>query len=539
MMGGTLLKNGILYDGTGKKGYQADLLIEGDRIAGIGQKLPDAERVMDVSGMAVCPGFIDIHRHCDAKPFSDCEFGRRELAQGITTTVIGNCGISLTPAPADDTAAREMYDFNEAVLGPVSSNLPRSFEAYMEQLKKIPLPLNLAVMVGTGSVRVTVKGFTDQPFTKTELERGRQLIEDGMVRGALGASVGIMYIPECYTSIEEFACLLEPLGRYNRLLTAHIRGEGDSLTESVREVIEIARRVGCALEISHFKSCGMANWQKKIKEAICLIEEARARGQDVTCDFYPYEGGSTSLTTMLPPVFIRGSMADALRRLGTREGVEEFRKSSRILYRDWDNYCVTLGWDRIIISGVVKEKYRKMRGMTMTEAASRYGYDDPEALAAEMMHEENGKTAIINMSMCQEDIDTIARLPYSSIISDSVYAQTDTPHPRMYGTFPKIIREYVNERKVLSLETAIHKMTGLPAQRMQIEGRGILREGCYADILVFDPEKFRDNADFTAPARLPSGLTYLFLNGELVIRDDEWVEELHNGVCILKSDPPQ
>lgn len=533
-MNSILLKNGIIYDGTGKKGFQADLLIEGDRIAKIGRDLTEAETVIDVSGKVVCPGFIDIHRHCDAKPLLNCDFGRRELTQGITTAVIGNCGISLVPAPSDDMIARELYDFNEAVLGPVTLDFPRSFEEYVERLKKVPLPVNMGVMIGTGSVRVSVKGFTDQPFTRRELEQGRQLIEDALIRGALGASVGIMYLPECYTSIEEFVYLLEPLGRYHRILTAHIRGEGDSLLESVAEVIEIARRVGCALEISHFKSCGMANWRKKIKEAILLIDNARKLGQDITCDFYPYEGGSTSLTTMLPPVFVRGNMTDALRRLGTREGEEEFRKSSRIPYRDWDNYCITLGWDRIIISGVIKEKYQKMRGMTMTAAASQFGYADPEALAAEMMYEENGKTAIINMSMCQDDIDEIARLPYSGIISDAIYAETDTPHPRMFGAFPKIIREYVNERKILSLETAIYKMTGLPAKRMQIEDRGVLQEGFYADILVFDPDKFRDNANFGNPAVLSSGITCLFLNGKMVIRDDEWKDEIHNGVCILK-----
>lgn len=533
-MGTILLKNGIIYDGLGNPGKTGDVLIKDDRIEKIGSlEGVEADRVIDVKGKVICPGFVDIHRHCDAKPLNDPLFGQRELAQGITTTVVGNCGISLTPCPQDDAGAREMYDFDEAVLGPMGLGLPRTYAEYLETLKKTPLPLNFASMVGTGAVKITVKGFSDTPYTKEELDAARALIEDAMERGAVGVSLGIMYLPECYSSTDEFAYILEPVGRYGRVIATHIRGEGDSMVESVREVIEIAKKAGCALEISHFKSCGVNNWKKQIHEAIALIEKARAQGQDVTCDFYPYEGGSTALTTMLPPVFVAGDMTKALERLGTPEGVEEFRVSSRKPYDDWDNFCVTLGWERIIISGVTKEKFKPMLGMTVTDAAKEFGYTDPEALAAALMHEENGKTAIINMSMCQDDIDTVAKLPYSHIISDAIYAETDTPHPRMYGAFPKVIREYVGERQFYTMEEAIYKMTGLPAKRMKLAGRGVLKEGNYADILVFDPKRFTDHATFRDPAQAADGLDYLFLNGKLTIRQDEWVEKAHNGVLLV------
>lgn len=533
-MGTILLKNGMVYDGLGNPAKQQDVLINGDKIEKIGCiGETEAEQVIDVQGKIVCPGFVDIHRHCDAKPLNDPEFGKRELAQGITTTVVGNCGISLTPCPSSDEGAREVYDFDEAVLGPMELTLPRTYEDYLKALDSARLPLNFASMIGTGAVKITVKGFADTPYTQEELDKARDLIEDAMKRGAAGVSLGIMYLPECYSSTEEFAYILKPVGKYGRVITTHIRGEGDSMVESIKEVIKIAKEAGCALEISHFKSCGVQNWQKDIHTAIQLIEEARAKGQDVTCDFYPYEGGSTALTTMLPPVFVAGDMTGALEKLGTEEGVEEFRRLSRIPYEDWDNFCVTLGWERIIISGVTEERFQKMLGMTVTEAAKQFGYQDPEALAADLMHSENGKTAIINMSMCQEDIDTVAKLPYSNFISDAIYAQTDTPHPRMYGTFPKVIREYVRERKLLSMEEAIHKMTGQPAERMKLEGRGVLMEGNYADILVFDPETFQDHATFQDPARLADGLGYLFVNGALVIQDDQWLNHICNGRNIL------
>lgn len=515
-----LLKNGIVYDGLGNPGKQADVLMKDGKISAVGIIKEQADEIIDVSGKVVCPGFVDIHRHCDAKPLNDPTFGDKELAQGITTVVVGNCGISPTPCPKTDWGAREMYDFDEAVLGPLELTMPRTYEGYLSALDAVKLPLNFASMIGTGAVKITVKGFSDTPYSVDELEKAKALIEDAMKRGAAGVSLGIMYLPECYSSTDEFAEILKPVGQYGRIITAHIRGEGDSMVESVNEIIEIAKKAGCALEISHFKSCGIKNWKKDIHKAIELIEEARKDGMVVTCDFYPYEGGSTALTTMLPPIFVAGNMTRALEKLGTPEGVEEFRKTSRMTYDDWDNFCVTLGWERIIISGVSVEKFRPMLGMTVTEAAEKFGYPDPEALAADLMHTENGKTAIINMSMCQEDIDTVAKLPYSNIISDAIYADTDTPHPRMYGAFPKVIREYVKERGILTMEEAIRKMTSQPAERMGLVDRGTLCAGSYADVIVFDPDKFKDNATFQSPAHMATGLDYAFVNGRLAVEKD-------------------
>lgn len=513
-----LIRNGLLIDGSGTNRQRGDLLIEGDRIAAVGTADAPADEVIDAGGKIVCPGFIDIHRHCDAKFFQDTDVGTAMLAQGITTTVTGNCGMSLTPSPVDPT---EMYDFMEAVLGSGCGALGlHRYRDYLRRLQSCPLPVNAASMIGTGSVKITVKGFADTPYTPQELEQAAELVQDALDAGAAGVSCGIMYLPECYSSADEFAAVLRPLGKAGRVLTAHIRGEGDSLVSSVREIIEIGKKAGCAVEISHFKCCGMENWRRGIHEAIALIDKARAEGQDVTCDFYPYEGGSTALTTMLPPCFAAGDMSAALQRLGTAQGVEEFRRAVSVRYPDWDNYAITLGWDRILISGVSAEANRRFVGLTVEQAAEKFGFADSAACAAHLMHTDNGKTAIINMSMCQEDIDTVARLPYSLVISDSIYADTDTPHPRMYGAFPKIIREYVMERHVLTLEQAIAKMTSMPAQRMKIRDRGILSPGAFADVLIFSPDRFRDNATFAEPTKPASGLDYVFLNGTLVRQND-------------------
>ena len=263
----------------------------------------------------------------------------------------------------------------------------------------------------------------------------------------------------------------------------------------------------------------MKNWGKDIYRAMEMIENARNKGQDITVDFYPYIGGSTALTTMLPPAFIMGDMPKALLRLGTKEGVEEFRKCSLIDYSDWDNYAVTLGWDRILISSAEGDN-KKFIGMTVTEAAEKFGFEDDVALAAHLMHSENGRTAIINLSMDQNDVDAVARLPYSNLISDSIYADTDNPHPRLYGAFPRFIREYVYERKVVNLETAIMKMTSQPAKRMQIKNRGELKKGNFADILIFDPNTFRSDASFNAPTHMGEGIDTLMVNGIVRVKND-------------------
>lgn len=529
-----LIKNGMVYDGLGNQPMEADVWIYNDRIEKIvvrdknALEVPEEkliDEIIDAKGKVVTPGFIDIHRHCDIKPFYSMDFGTCMLAQGITSTVVGNCGISMTPCSKDLERTQEMWDFDEAVLGPAYPGI-YSYQEYLRELEKRKLPINIAAMIGTGSVKITVKGFLNTPFSLQEMDEASALIKDALEEGAPGISAGIMYLPECYTTTEEFGKLLEPVGQYDRVVTFHIRGEGNSMVESVSEVIEIGKKANCAVEISHFKSCGMKNWRKDIHRAIQLIDNARAEGQDITVDFYPYEGGSTALTTMLPPAFVKGNLTNALKYLGTKEGVDCFRKLASQEYEDWDNFCVTLGWERILISGVTEEHNKKFLGMDVKTAAEKFGFEDAYALAAYLMNDENGKTAIINMSMCQEDIDTVALLPYSIVISDSIYAETDTPHPRMYGAFPKIIREYVNERHLLTLEEAIKKMTSMPAKRMKLCGRGILQEGMYADINIFDSGKFRDCATFQNPTALATGLDVCMINGQIA-----WKNGMSTGIC--------
>lgn len=516
-MGGLLIRGGSLVDGTGAPAVRADVLVRGDVIEAVAPEIRAEAEVFDATGLFVTPGFVDIHRHPDIALLSGWS-GEIERRQGIATLVAGNCGMSVAPsAPA---FRAEQYAFYEPVLGRARPGLPATFPEYLGALARARLPVNAGAMLGLGAVRIAIKGFSDAPFTRAEQDRAAGLVEEALDAGALGVSTGIMYVPECYNAPADFARMLAPLGARGGTLTAHIRGEGDSLVSSVREAIGIAADAGCRLQISHFKACGRNNWRSAIHRAIDEIEAARARGLDVGCDFYPYDGGSTALTTMLPPAFIGGDMKSAIARLGTFAGVDAFRRVSLQEHPGWDNFALTLGWGRILVSGVADPANEKFVGLDIETAAGRFGFSDGAALAAHLMHTDGGRTAIINMSMCREDIETVARLPYSCVISDALYAGAASPHPRLYGAFPKVIREFVRARGVLSLEEAVHKMSGLPASRLNLKRRGLVKPGYFADLLAFDPGTFRDEARYEAPKKLARGLSLMLVNGKISVRDD-------------------
>lgn len=522
-----LIVNGTIYDGEGNPPFLGDIRICDDKIAEIGVclKRSGEEEIFDAAGLIVTPGFIDMHRHCDKKPFEKEAFGdpygEVMLHQGITTTVTGNCGISMYPLSADEDTAAQMRDYYAPVLGGIEAYGDiTDYAAYIKRLSACRLPVNMAGMIGMGAVRIAVKGFSDTPFTEKEILACRNIIEDALKRGAAGVSIGLMYLPECYETAEELGEILKPVGKYGRIVTAHIRGEGDSLVKSVEEAIRIGKLAGCRMQISHFKSCGIKNWKKEIFRAIACIERARSEGQQVTCDFYPYDCGSTTLLSMVPPVFMRGSLSEMLKELKTESGIERLRSMLKQTFGGWDNYAISLGWDKVILSSACKVQNQKMIGKSIPQIAGEWGCADETEAVARLLVSEHGTAAAIIRSMDQDDIDVIARLPYSCVISDAIYAQTDRPHPRMYGAFPKIIREYVMERGVLEMPDAIRKMSGLPAERLKIALRGKVREGYYADLNVFSPENFRDTADYLAPAQTAVGLGWCFVNGILSVKDD-------------------
>ncbi len=516
----TLICGGTIYDGTGGAPYASDILLDGDRIAAIapGLSAEGAERV-DAAGLAVTPGFIDMHRHADIAALVDPDFGRIELAQGITSTVVGNCG--LAPMPSASASRREAYAFLEPVVGPIPEGMFfADYTDYAEALAGAKLRLNIGFLAGCGAIKMAVKGFAKTPYSPEELDRAQALLAGALDAGALGASVGIMYQPECFSTRDELAQLLRPLAARNGLLCAHIRGEGDTLVASVEEIIEIGARAGVRVNISHFKATGIRNWRKAIFEAIDRIERARAQGQEVTVDFYPYAGGATTLQSLLPPCVLQADNSAGIRALATPEGKQTVRDAIYRSHPGWDNAVLETGWARILVSSTSLPEHTAYAGRTIVELADAEGYAEPADFICDLLASEEGRVGIILMSMHPDDIDDIARLPYTAVISDALYSGGNHPHPRLYGAFPRIIRDFALERNVLPLPFAIHKMTGMPAARLGLKDRGILAPGNIADINVFDPREVCDHATFEKPARLATGMRRVFVGGEIAWHDE-------------------
>ncbi|MDR0689080.1 MAG: amidohydrolase family protein [Spirochaetaceae bacterium] len=520
-----LIRNGTIVDGSGDPPFRGDVLAEDGFIREIrpsqspaGQELPRerAEETIDAGGRIVCPGFVDLHRHCDTAALGE-DFGLIELSQGITSCFAGNCGMS--PVPNAPSYREALEGYLAPCLGSFEHETFTTHREYLERLRGAALPLNMGFYAGMGAIRIAAKGFSPTPFTRKEMDAARGLLGDALDNGASGLSIGLMYVPELYSSADEIAALAQVMKGRKGILCTHMRWETSRLVEAVREVISIAQKAEVPLEISHFKAAGTDAWHGVLHRAIEAIEAERARGMDVTVDFYPYDCGSSTMMQMLPPGYLAVGVEKAIAGLNKSENVEKMRKLLAGGEKNWDNLSQTIGWDRTIISSVNREENRKFLGKSVTACVREYGYRDEAEMVARLMYSEQGKVAIINQSMSTEDIDTIARLSYSSLISDALYGDMRNPHPRLYGAFPRFLRDFVRERKVLDLPAAVHKMTAQPAKRVGLNDRGLLRPGCRADMLIFDPENFKDHADYLAPARLATGLDYAIIGGKTAYRE--------------------
>lgn len=508
-----LIQNAMLYDGSGADPVPGDILFD-ERIREIGSITPQpGMETLDAEGKVLCPGFIDIHRHPDLAALCDDDFGEIELSQGVTTTIAGNCG--LAPVPCSDAFREEQYDYIEPCLGRFPPGLhPDHHQEYISLLEKRGLSLNMGLLIGAGAVKASIRGYVPGEFSGAELDRAAALIGEAMDLGAFGLSMGIMYLPECYSSFEELTVLAKAAGRKGGVLTTHIRGEGDTLVSSVREVISVADAAEIPLHISHFKATGIQNWESKIFEAIEHIEKARRNGQRVTVDVYPYDAGSTTLTSLLPPAVQQKTLAATLLYLSEKKGREQLRREIYRQRSDWENVALSIGWERVVICSVSTKVNRALVGKSIAEAARLYHYEEPADLLCDLLIQENGKVTVLLKSMSPSDVETVLCLPYAAVISDALYGNKEHAHPRLYGAFPKVIESYVQSKPVLSLQEAIRKMTAFPAEIMGLTGRGRLKKGYAADLLLFDPEQIRSPATYENPAQLSQGMGLVFINGK-------------------------
>lgn len=514
-----ILKNAKIIDGSGNPWFWGDLGIENGRIEKIGKiETEEAAELKDVKGLVVCPGFIDIHSHSDLTILVNPK-AESKVKQGVTTEVIGNCGFSAVPV--DDNTIDQLKDYGGFLAKELDWSW-RSLGDYLDRLKGISL--NIVPLIGQGTIRIAVMGFASKDPTERELERMKRLLRDALDEGAFGLSTGLIYPPGSFTKTEELIELAKVLREYNGLYSSHIRGEGGTLLDAFKEAIRIGRESGVRVEVSHHKAVGGQNWGR-VKETLELIERARKEGIDITCDQYPYTASSTSLGACLPPWAHEGGVHRLLERL---KDPRERKKIREEIERrgDWDNVIRQSNWSRIRIASVNSEKNKNLEGKTLEEIAQNRA-KDPFDVLFNLLVEEKGDVSIIIFEIDEDDLQRVMRHPSTMIGSDgSCLTPKGTlgrgkPHPRNYGAYPRVLSRYVREENILTLEEAIRKMTSFPAQKLGLKDRGLLKEGHFGDIVVFNPQRINDRANYEDPHQFPEGIEYVLVRGEIVVEKGE------------------
>jgi N-acyl-D-amino-acid deacylase len=506
-----LIKNATIYDGTDGEGYAADILIEDGVIARIhkGIHAPDA-RVIDARGLAASPGFIDIHAHSDyAIPADPSAAGK--IMQGVTTEVSGNCGLSAAPLLGAAARQREK-DLEELGLTQTWTD----FKGYFDMLESRNPAVNCASFCGHGSLRASVMGYDDREPSETEMRKMEDLLADAMTAGALGLATGLVYPPGVYCKTDELVRLGRVAGRFGGVYASHMRSEGAGVLAAIDEALKIGRLGGLPVEISHIKTSSPANWHL-VTDMIEKVEAARAEGLAVTADKYPYTAGSTDLDAILPAWAYEGGNIEELKRLTDPAIRAKLRSECLSLYKE--DY-----WGRAMISSITTEKNRALEGKRLSEAAQMRGQEPVDALF-DILIEEELRVGGIFFSQSEENLRTFLKQEWVMVGSDSTardmsgITRQGKPHPRTFGTFPKILGTFVRDEHLLTLPQAVRKMSSMAAEKLGLDGRGYLKEGFFADIVLFNPETVADRATYEEPYQFPVGIKYVFVNGALAVED--------------------
>lgn len=464
-----VIRNGVVIDGSGSTGIKMDIAIDGDLIGAVGPCQDAGRKEIDATNLVVAPGFIDVHSHDDLAVLEDPEMNHK-ISQGVTTDIIGNCGWAAVPrSPINDRW------LESGILGSKSSPSWKDIGEYRTRIDSARPSCNVAILIGYGAVRRAVLGSSRERPTRKEFREIHQHLSAGMNAGALGVSTGLTYEPGRYSSTEELIRAIEPVSQDKGLYVSHIRNEGSGLVEAVEEAIEIGMRGGCSLHISHHKALGQANWGK-VKQSISAIDSARSESLDVTTDVYPYTASSTLLHTVV------------------KEGIGSDEAASVVVASSV--YPDSVGRSLLDLG--------ELNGLAFDEMAFRLTETDPE-------------TVVVRHGMTEVDVCAVMRHDVAMIGSDGLPSAGGRPHPRLYGTFPRVLGRYVRESGVLTLPEAIRKMTSLPAEKFRLDRRGAIRKGWYADLSLFDPEMVVDRATYEDPRLLSTGVLHVIVNGDLVV----------------------
>ena len=511
-----IIRNGRVIDGSGRRGVNADVAIKADRIARIGNlRGAKATREIDARGQVVAPGFIDMLGQSEHFLLVD---GRAmsKVMQGVTTEITGE-GESV--APINDQILKEQEAFNRKYNLTVDW---RTFDQYFRRVERQGIGVNLGTFVGATQVREYVIGYDNRPPTAAELEKMKAVVADAMQQGALGLSTSLQYVPARFAKTDEIVELAKVARQHGGIYITHQRSEANAIDESMREVFEIARRANIPTEIWHLKTAYKKNWGR-MPEMLRRIAAARRSGLKITADVYPYVAGSTSLSACIPPWAQEGGTDKMIARLKDTRIRQQLKREISTDSKDWENiYLGSGGASGIQISSVTNRELEKWQGKRLSDVAAAENKDPLDALL-DFIVADHGQTGAIFFMMNEDDMKAALKSPFVSICTDTGARATDGPlsggrsHPRGWGSYPRILGRYVRAEKLMSLETAIHKMTGMSATKVGLRQRGLLREGYFADITIFDPKTVIDLATFEQPHQYPVGINFVIVNGQVEV----------------------
>ncbi len=504
------IRNGYVLDGTGNSWFRADIGVKNGKIVSVGRFVQNANTSVNAQGLTVSPGFIDMHSHSD-DPLLVNPKAESKIRQGVTTEVIGNCGDS--GAPINQTIRKEMKETGALLISAGVEIDYSTLQEYVRKLERQGISVNVAPLVGHGNLRKMVIGYENCPPTARELQRMKNTLAEAMRQGAFGMSTGLIYPPGSYSKTTEIIELAKVASSFGGIYTSHIRNEGNRLLKAVKEAITIGEKAKIPVQISHHKAGGRRNWGK-VKQTIRMMEKARERGTDVTCDVYPYIASSFGLVDMLPQWAHEGGAEKTIQRLKDPE-------ANRRIRRDMLKGALSSAhWNRTMIARC--PKHGEYQGKFVADIA-RTRREDPFEFVFNLLIDEKLAVRVVRFGMCEDDVEYVTRYPGAMIGSDGSALATygrlgkGNPHPRNFGTFPRVLGYYARERGIITMPDAVRKMTSLPAQKLGLRNRGVIRPGAWADLVVFNPKTVIDVATYANPKRYPKGIEYVLVNGVLTL----------------------
>lgn len=512
-----VIKNAMIYDGSGNAPYKADIGIQGDRIAAVGSLDNPGTRVIDAGGQAVSPGFIDVHTHTELSLLVNPK-GESKIRQGITTEIGGNCG---------DSSFLLTGEFAESIKSKIEQRYQIRVDwadtgGFLSRIEQNGTAFNYMTLLGHGDLRRKVIGMENRPPSSAELSEMQNLLHESMDQGAFGLSTGLEYQPSSFAQKDELIALCQVVAERGGVYATHMRNEDVTVEKALAEAIEIAQKTNVSLQISHLKASQQRNWHKLagLLESIALADK---EGLSVHADRYPYRAYATTLKLMFPDWSREGTDDDFVARLQNRNEWNKIRDHLK------DRVTAMGSWDRVLITRVNTPANRSLQGKTILQISDDLD-KDPYTFVRQLMIQEKGDVSMCGFGMSEENTEKVLAFPLTMLGSDGTAVAPygmlgrGNPHPRYYGSFPRYLGYYVRERKILSLAEAIHRITQLPAQKFSIKNRGLLSPGYYADLVIFDPRTIIDRATFTDPHQYPKGIDKVIVNGTVVVDG-----EIHTG----------